>query len=374
MFGFGGGKGPSTAAVLEALKVVIDPDLHQDVVSLGFVHDVQVSRGVVSFELRLTTPACPAKETLNRQASEAVRALEGVTRVDVRLTASTRGAPKLNDQLAASLGGVRNLIAVASGKGGVGKSATAVNLAYALAARGAKVGLLDADIYGPSVQHMTGVGAPAAKASGLMMPPERDGIRMLSMAMFVPASKPTLMRGPRIASVIQQFLTGFDWGQLDYLLIDYPPGTGDVQITLAQSVPLTGAVMVTTPQEVALIDVRKAVAMFQTLEVPVLGVIETMSGFQCSHCGTLHPIFAAGGGRRVAEEYGVPLLGQIPLDPAVVGSADAGRPVVLVQPDAPASVAYTVAAGAVAAAVSVLHAQSGQALESFELIWRPEGR
>jgi ATP-binding protein involved in chromosome partitioning len=374
LFGFGGGKGPSTAAVLEALKVVIDPDLHRDVVSLGFVHDVQVSRGVVSFELRLTTPACPAKETLNRQASEAVRALEGVTRVDVRLTASTRGAPKLNDQLAASLGGVRNLIAVASGKGGVGKSATAVNLAYALAARGAKVGLLDADIYGPSVQHMTGVGAPAAKASGLMMPPERDGIRMLSMAMFVPASKPTLMRGPRIASVIQQFLTGFDWGQLDYLLIDYPPGTGDVQITLAQSVPLTGAVMVTTPQEVALIDVRKAVGMFQTLEVPVLGVIETMSGFQCSHCGTLHPIFAAGGGRRVAEEYGVPLLGQIPLDPAVVGSADAGRPVVLVQPDAPASVAYTAAAGAVAAAVSVLHAQSGQALESFELIWRPEGR
>jgi ATP-binding protein involved in chromosome partitioning len=370
VFGFGASKGPDKQAVLDALKVVIDPDLHQDIVSLGFVQDVVCSRGVVSLEVRLTTPACPAKESLERQVRDAVAALDGVAEVRVKMTAATRGAPKLNEQLEASLGGVRNLIAVASGKGGVGKSATAVNVAYALAAAGAKVGLLDADIYGPSVQHMTGVGVPAAKVGGLVAPPERDGIRMLSMAMFVPADRPTLMRGPRIASVIQQFLTQFDWGELDYLIIDYPPGTGDVQITLAQLVPLTGAVMVTTPQEVALIDVRKAIAMFQTLEVPVLGVIETMSGFQCSHCGTLHPIFAEGGGQRVATEFGLPLFGKVPLDPAVVASADSGRPVVLVQPDAPSSRVYRQAAGAVAAAVSVLHASKGSVLESFELVWR----
>jgi ATP-binding protein involved in chromosome partitioning len=355
-FLFGNRSGLTQDSVLNALRSVVDPDLNKDIVTLGFVRDLSISRGDVSFELRLTTPACPVKDVLREQCVSAVRALDGVSNVTVRVTAKTSSRTAVDDKLSASMGGVRNIIAVASGKGGVGKSSCTVNLAYGLAAAGARVGLLDADVYGPSVQHMTGVGMPGGKRGALVDPPSIDGIVMLSMAMFMPADRATLMRGPRISSIVQQFLTAFRWGELDYLLIDYPPGTGDVQITLAQLLPITGAVLVTTPQEVALIDVRRAHAMFRTLDIPVLGVLETMSGFLCPACDVLQPIFSEGGGLRVAQEFDVPLLGQIPLDPLVVAGADEGCPVIKSRPDAPASRAFVATVGALAAAVSVSNA------------------
>ena len=362
---------PSEAQVLQALRAVVDPDLHEDIVALGFVHDVVIGDGRVAFEVRLTTPACPAKEMLQQQCREAVSALPGVATVQVRMTAQTRGGLR-GVEAGSALAGVKHLVAVASGKGGVGKSTTTVNLAYALRAQGAKVGIVDADVHGPSLQHLTGVGVPTDPTGEGMRPAEVDGIPMVSMAMFVPSRRPTLLRGPRITAVIQQFLTAFAWGELDYLLIDCPPGTGDVHITLAQLAPLSGVVLVTTPQEVALLDVRKAVSMYRTLDVPLLGVIETMSGFVCPSCSDLHRIFGEGGGRRLAEEYDIPLLAEVPLDPAVMAGGERARPVVVEAPDVPASQAYLAAAGAVAARLSVLHASRGDALDTFELTWRTD--
>lgn len=358
-------------AVLGALKAVQDPDLHRDIVSLGFVRKMEISGDHVSFEVNLTTPACPVKDKLKSQCEEVVAALPGVARVDVTMTASTRGSLPINttSPAAAALGQVRNIIAVASGKGGVGKSTTAVNLAWSLAASGSKVGLLDADIYGPSLHLMTNIKEPATASDSLVAPPVINGVKVMSVGMFGNAGKATIMRGPMAAGVIKQFLTQVAWGELDYLVIDYPPGTGDIQLTISQTAPVTGAVIVTTPQEVALIDVRKAINMFQTLKVPVLGVVETMSHFICDGCDKKHYIFRSGGGSRVAAEGGLAFLGEVPMDPALVQASDEGTPFVARHNDTPVTRAFAAVAGAVAAQVSILHAENQGVLQHFSLEW-----
>lgn len=355
--------------IRSALSKVRDPDLHRDIISLGFVNNVSIDGGKVAFTVELTTPACPVKELLRKQCEEAVEALPGVTSVQVTMTAQTRGSSVSAPNVADTLGAIKNIIAVASGKGGVGKSTTAVNLAYALASTGSKVGILDADIYGPSVPLMTKVSNPEQMQGSHVVPPVVNGIKMISVAMFGSANNAAILRGPMAAQIIKQFLTQVAWGELDYLVIDYPPGTGDIQLTLSQMAPITAAVIVTTPQEVALIDVRKAVSMFNTLKVPVLGVVETMSYFVCDGCSKKHFIFRQSGGQRVADEHGLPLLGQIPIDPGVAEGADTGKPVVT-QAGNPASDAYNQMAGEVARHLSILHANNDDRLEHFSFEWQ----
>lgn len=362
----------SEAAVLDALRVVEDPDLHKDIVTLGFVRNIVINGSTVSFDVNLTTPACPVKDKLKAECHAAVATLPGVDRVEVTMTASTRGALGIDTEspAAAALGKVRNIIAVASGKGGVGKSTTAVNLAWALARSGSKVGLLDADIYGPSVPLMTQLKDTATASENLVEPPTVNGIKIMSVGMFGPTGKATIMRGPMAAAVIKQFLTQVSWGELDYLVIDYPPGTGDIQLTISQTAPVTGAVIVTTPQEVALIDVRKAMSMFETMKVPVLGVVETMSYFVCDGCDKKHYIFRQGGGTKVAGEHGVPFLGAIPMEPELVKATDEGTPFVDRMTESPVTRAFSGVAGAVAAQVSILHAEQSNVLQHFTLEWK----
>ena len=352
------------ADVLDALKSVKDPDLHRDIVTLGFIKNLRVDGGAIAFDIELTTPACPVKETMQQQAEAAVRALPGVSSVAVQMTAQVR-----KGQTAPVEGGMRrvkNAIAIASGKGGVGKSTVATNLALALARSGAKVGLMDADVYGPSVPTMlggTGAKPEAAEQQGWIRPAERLGIKFMSMGLFAGKDTPVIWRGPMATKLIQQFLGQVDWGELDYLLIDLPPGTGDVQLTLTQSAPLTGAVIVTTPQDVAVGVTMRGLRMFEQVQVPILGIIENMSTFVCSHCGKATDIFRHGGGRRAAETLGVPFLGEIPLDASIAAAGDAGRPVV-VEPEgvkglragaSPAAHAMMDVAGRLAQEVSIVN-------------------
>ena len=361
----------SEADVKAALSSIMDPDLHKDIVTLGFVRNVVIKGGAVSFEVNLTTPACPVKEQLKKQCEEAIRALPGVTAVDVAMTATTRAANTGVATTNPALKGVKNIIAVAAGKGGVGKSTTAVNLAFALARRGSKVGLLDADVYGPSIPKMVRLTKMAESAGdNRILPPEADGVKIISAAMFQSAGQAAILRGPMAGGVAKQFLTQVDWGELDYLVIDYPPGTGDIQLTISQTAPISGAVIVTTPQEVALLDVRKAIEMFRTLKVPVLGVVETMSYFICDGCDKKHHIFRSGGGERLAREYGVAFLGEIPLDPALPIGGDEGKPLVLDKPDSVAAKAYCEAAYATAAQLSIMSAKADGALDQFTLVWK----
>lgn len=342
------GSVPETA-VLAALRRVQDPDLHADVVTLGFVRDLSTEGGRVSFTLELTTPACPARNLLERQARDEVLKVPGVTEVRVTMTARVRaaGAPHGED---APL--VKNTVAVSSGKGGVGKSTVAVNLALALGGAGARVGLLDADVYGPNVPMMMGARGLPGTFQGRIMPVLAHGIRLISIGFFVPPGDAAVLRGPMLSSTIKQFLFDVEWGELDYLVIDLPPGTGDAQLTISQVIPLTGAVMVTTPQDVALHDVRKGLAMFRQLNVPVLGVVENMSWYTCPHGERVH-LFGRGGGRRLAEEHGVPLLAELPFDPATQAGGDSGRPVVVAEPGSDQAEAFRQLAGRVAAQVSI---------------------
>jgi ATP-binding protein involved in chromosome partitioning len=340
------------ADVYGALAQVKDPDLHKDIVRLGFIKDLKIEGGAVSFRVVLTTPACPVREQLQEQSRAVVAGLPGVTSVQVTMDAEVPKGRGLGEKL--TVPGVRNIVAVSSGKGGVGKSTVAVNLAVSLARDGARVGLLDADVYGPNVPLMLGVGdmRPTINVNKLV-PLEAHGVRLMSMAVLKPGDEPMIVRGPILHGLVRQFLQDVEWGELDYLIVDMPPGTGDVQLSLAQLVPVQGAVLVTTPQEVALADVRRALRMFETVNVPVLGVVENMSYFIAPDTGTRYNIFGEGGGRRLAEEYGVPYLGAVPLGMGVREGGDSGVPIVVGDPESPQAVAFRHVAEEVARQISI---------------------
>jgi ATP-binding protein involved in chromosome partitioning len=319
------------------------------------VKAVTVGGDRVAVTLELTTPACPSRAEIERSVREAVGRLPGVSAVSVRLDAKVLGRP--NHPSNPRLPGVKNIVAVAAGKGGVGKSTVSTNLAAALSRLGASVGILDADVYGPSIPQMMGPPqTPAAMDAGnKIVPAVHHGLRVLSIGFFVEKGGAVIWRGPMVHKLLQQFIEDVHWGELDYLIVDLPPGTGDAQLSLSQLLPVTGAVMVTTPQEVSVIDVEKALAMWERVEVPVLGLIENMSGFVCPSCGHHEEIFMRGGGRRLAERAGIPLLGEIPLQPAVSRAGDGGMPVVLADPSSKIAETFQAIAGAVACALSVRH-------------------
>ena len=337
--------------VLSALKGVQDPDLHKDIVTLGFVKDVKIQGGDVDFTIELTTPACPVREEMKKEAETLVAALPGVSVARANMTSNVRARGGFGRE---AVPGIKNIVAVGAGKGGVGKSTTSVNLAVALSLKGAKVGLLDADLYGPNIPQMLSLtGQPDVTPEKKMIPPESYGIKVISMGMLVAPDQPVIWRGPMLHGAVQQFMRDVLWGELDYLIVDLPPGTGDIALSLSQSVPLAGAVVVTTPQGVSIADVRKAVGMFRQLNIPILGAVENMSYFLCEHCHEKTDIFGHGGGRKMAEDLSIPFLGEVPIDTRVRTGGDEGRPIVAVQPDAPAALAFSDVAGKVAAQVSI---------------------
>ncbi|MDG6901437.1 MAG: Mrp/NBP35 family ATP-binding protein [Nitrososphaerota archaeon] len=338
--------------VLAALARVSDPELGKDVVSLGMVDDIDIQGGRVSFTLNLTTPACPLRTRIEQGARDEVSRLPGVKEVAMK-TSSKVFATREYSQAEVLLG-VKNVIAVASGKGGVGKSTLAVNLAVALAASGAKVGILDADVYGPNVPHMMGVHSDATVKDGKIEPAVAFGVKVASLGFFYKDETPLIWRGPLVAGAIRQLLTQVNWGELDYLVCDLPPGTGDSSLTLAQTVPLGGVVIVTTPQEAALNIAAKALAMFRRLNVPILGVVENMSYYTCPHCGERAYVFSSGGGRRIAAQLGADFLGEIPLNSSIREQSDMGAPLVAAKPDAPESAAFKEFAFRVAGMVSIV--------------------
>lgn len=341
-------------AVYEVLMSVQDPELHRDLVSLGMIQDVTVNDAAVSLKLVLTTPACPVRGSLQQQVEEAVRAIPGVAGVHVEMSAQVRGAafaeggPK-------PVAGVRNVIAVASNKGGVGKSTVSVNLAVALAQVGAKVGLLDADITGPNIPTMMGYEAGfMAEAKQGLATVERYGVRVASLGFLLPKGMPVVWRGPMIGTAVRQLLHDVPWGDLDYLIIDLPPGTSDASMSMAQDAAIAGAVIVSTPQDVALEDALKAVGMFEKLHVPVFGIVENMSYFECPHCGERTEIFGHGGARDAADELGLDFLGEIPLNANIRVGGDNGVPLTVADPDSPAAESFRRIAERVAAKLSVL--------------------
>jgi ATP-binding protein involved in chromosome partitioning len=338
--------------VLNSLRQIIDPDLRKDIVKLGFIKDLKIDGGDVAFRIVLTTPACPVKEQMESQAIELVGAIEGVENVNVTMDAEVPQGRGVANNIA--IPGVRNIIAVSSGKGGVGKSTVAVNLAVSLAKDGAKVGIMDADVYGPNVPMMLGTGYDQPMVdNGKLVPIKAHGIKMISMAVLVPPDKPMILRGPMLHGVVRQFLSDVDWGELDYLIVDMPPGTGDVQLSLAQLVPVQGAVLVTTPQEVSLADVRRAVAMFHQVNIPILGVIENMSYFIAPDTGNKYEIFGRGGGQKLCSEYGLNFLGEVPMGMEVREGGDTGVPVVVSFPDSPQALAFDTVAEEVARQISI---------------------
>jgi ATP-binding protein involved in chromosome partitioning len=347
----------SERAVLDALRPIQDPDFKRSIVDLGFVKNLRIDGGKVAFAIELTTPACPVKERFEGEARAAVAKLPGVTSVEVTMTAQTRGST--HTARPEGLEDVKNVVAVASGKGGVGKSTVAVNLALALSESGAKVGLLDCDVYGPSIPLMLHIsGRPQVTPDKKIHPLMSFGLKLMSIGFLAGENAPVIWRGPMVHGVIKQFLSDVKWGELDYLVLDLPPGTGDAALTICQTAPLAGAVIVTTPQEVALIDARKGLQMFQRVNVPVLGIVENMSYFTCDGCGKRHTLFGEGGAERAARELGTDVLGHVPLQPDVVAAGDAGRPTVVGAPDSPAARELRAIAGLVARKLSLLGAET----------------
>ncbi len=346
-------------AVLDALRGIKDPDSQKDIVSLGLVRDVHVHDAEVHLTLAFTTQAPGARASMHSMATRLVGGLPGVSRVQVKMGG---GAARAAAPAAAAppqpspdlIPEVKHTIAVSSGKGGVGKSTVAVNLAIALRQGGPAVGMIDADVYGPDIPLMLGARGRPGMFENRIIPVEAQGLKMMSIGLLVNEREPLVWRGPMIHSFIQQMLRDVMWGALDYLVFDMPPGTGDAQLSLSQVIPLTGVVMVTTPQDVALLDVRKAIGMFQRLNVPILGIVENMSYFVAPDTGTRYHIFGEGGGRRVADEYGVPLLAQIPLDPETRAGGDEGSPITVRRPDSPQAAAFRDLAGAVVKRVDEL--------------------
>jgi ATP-binding protein involved in chromosome partitioning len=344
--------------VRDVLKTVRFPGLSRDIVSFGFVKDLTVGGGNVSMRLEIVTESEAAAEEIRRDATEKLRSLPGVhavtIRLDVRPPASAAARPAPAAAATTILKDVRHTIAVASGKGGVGKSTVAANLALALERIGHRVGLMDSDIYGPSQQMMMGIDEkPYVNEANQIVPIERYGVKVMSLGFLMDVDQPVIWRGPMVMKAVEQFLQDVAWGHLDDLVIDLPPGTGDAQLTLTQKIRLSGAVIVTTPQDVSLIDARKGLAMFQKVNVPVLGIVENMSYYLCSKCGHREEIFKHGGGRRTAEELHVPFLGEIPLDPKVALGGDAGRPIVAGEPKSPVSEAYLRIADAISRRLGV---------------------
>jgi ATP-binding protein involved in chromosome partitioning len=358
------------SAVLDALRPIVDPDFGKSIVDLGFVKDLEIEGGAVSFAIELTTPACPVKAEFEKAARERVLALDGVDRVDVTMTSNTRGRTAgAGTSQSEALPGVKNVIAVASGKGGVGKSTTALNLALAFRDTGATVGLMDADVYGPSLPLLTGVTARPRTEEKTILPNEGYGLKLMSMGFFLDGNTPVIWRGPMVHGLIRQFLTDVEWGELDYLVVDMPPGTGDAALTLTQQAPLSGAVIVTTANALSLIDARKGLKMFETVQVPVLGIIENMSYFVPPDLpDRKYYLFGQGGGERTAEELGVDFLGEVPIDPRIVEGGDAGRPILVQAPDSPAAQAFRNLAGKVARSLAVL-AQSSPPIADPNITW-----
>ncbi len=340
------------AAVLDALKVVKDPDLHRDIVSLGFIKDLKIDGGRVAFTIELTTPACPVKDQMRDQARAAVLQLPNVTDVAVTMTARVREAVG-PDSSRAALPGVKNVVAVGAGKGGVGKTTVAVNLAVALARCGGKVGMIDADIYGPNVPIMLGIKGQLETDGQKIVPAEKYGLQVISMAFLTSDDAPIIWRGPMLHGALQQFFREVRWRDLDYLVVDLPPGTGDIALSLSQTVPVAGAIIVTTPQQVSLADSRRAVAMYRKLNIPPLGIVENMSHFVCPSCRHEADIFGHGGGEQMAMDLGVPFFGRIPIYQPIREGSDAGVPLMISEPDSPASQAFMAAAERTAAQVSI---------------------
>jgi ATP-binding protein involved in chromosome partitioning len=353
----------SEGQILDALRPIVDPDFNKSIVELGFVKNIEIEGGQVAFDIELTTPACPVKAEFERAARERVEALQGVSSVAVNMTAQTRASVPTTD--AEVLPGVRNTIAVASGKGGVGKSTTAINLALCLRASGAKVGILDADVYGPSLPLLTGVNERPRAQDRRIYPLEAYGLELMSMGFFLTDESPVIWRGPMVHGLIKQFLTDVEWGPLDYLIFDMPPGTGDAALTLTQMAPISGAVIVTTSNDLSLVDARKGLRMFEKVEVPVLGVVENMSYFTPPELPEKkYYIFGEGGGKRIADELGVDFLGEVPIDPRVVEGGDKGRPIVVHEPSSQAAIAFQNLTATVVRKLAVLGAQDSMVADA----------
>jgi len=343
--------------VLEKLSTVIDPDLKKDIVSMGMIKDLELNQGDLKFTLELTTPACPFNVEIEEDVRKAVDELEGIKNFDINVTAKVMEGRSLDADTAMAT--VKNVIGVASGKGGVGKSTVALNLALALSQTGAKVGLLDADIYGPSIPLMLGMKKGFMQVEeNKLQPVETNGIKVVSFGFFAEQEhQAAIYRGPIISGIVKQFLVDTHWSDLDYLIVDLPPGTGDIPLTLAQTIPITGILVVTTPQDVASNVAVKAIGMFQKLNVPILGVLENMSHFICPNCNENHYIFGEGGAKKISEKFDIPFVGEIPLNSGIMSGSDLGKPIMMTDPNSISSEAFRSSAKNVAAQCSILAAK-----------------
>ncbi len=343
--------------VLEKLSTVIDPDLKKDIVSMGMIKDLELNSGDLKFTLELTTPACPFNVEIEDDVRKAIDDLEGITNFDMKVTAKVMEGRSLDADTAMAT--VKNIIGVASGKGGVGKSTVSLNLALALSQTGAKVGLLDADVYGPSIPLMLGMDKANMEVSdNKLQPAESHGLKVVSFGFFAEQEhQAAIYRGPIISGILKQFLVDTNWSDLDYLIVDLPPGTGDIPLTLAQTIPITGILVVTTPQDVASHVAVKAIGMFNKLNVPIIGVVENMSSFICPNCNENHYIFGQGGAKKISEKYNIPFVGEIPLNTSIMEGSDTGKPVMITAPDSPSAEAFRTSAKNVAAQCSILAAK-----------------
>jgi len=343
--------------VLEKLGTVIDPDLKKDIVTMGMIKDLELNSGNLKFTLELTTPACPFNVEIEDDVRKAIDELDGINNFDMKVTAKVMEGRSLDADTAMAT--VKNIIGVASGKGGVGKTTVSLNLALVLSQTGAKVGLLDADVYGPSIPLMLGMGkANMEVTDNKLQPVESNGLKVVSFGFFAEQEhQAAIYRGPIISGILKQFLVDTNWSDLDYLIVDLPPGTGDIPLTLAQTIPITGILVVTTPQEVASNIAVKAIGMFNKLNVPIIGVIENMSSFVCPNCNENHYIFGQGGAKKISEKFNIPFIGEIPLHPSIMEGSDKGKPIVITDPESPSAEAFRISAKNVAAQCSILAAK-----------------
>lgn len=350
--------------VLEKLKTVIDPDLKKDIVSMGMIKDLELNSGDLKFTLELTTPACPFNAEIEEDVRKAVSDLEGIKNFDMKVTAKVMEGRSLDEDT--GLATVKNIIGVASGKGGVGKSTVALNLALALSQSGAKVGLLDADVYGPSIPLMLGMQkANLEVQDNKLQPADSNGLKVVSFGFFADQEhQAAIYRGPIISGILKQFLVDTNWSDLDYLIVDLPPGTGDIPLTLAQTIPITGILVVTTPQDVASNVAVKAIGMFNKLNVPLVGVVENMSFFTCPNCKDKHHVFGEGGAQKISEKYNIPFIGEIPLNSGIMEGSDKGKPIMITSPDSPNAEAFRVAAKNVAAQCSIIAAKLQEEMQA----------